>query len=92
MYVSDSRRAERNPDTIARAHDLLRKQAMALRHYEEGLTQQTSAERLGISRSAVVRLLAKLNLANAVVPRGTFERLLRQHEARRGQNTEAGSP
>ena len=54
----------RNPEAIARAHELIRKQQMALRHYEEGLTQQASAERLSVPRGTVIRLLRKLELIN----------------------------
>ncbi len=62
MYVSEDRRSVRDVEAVARAHDLLRKQAMALKHYEEGLTQRASAERLGVSRRVVERLLIKLGL------------------------------
>lgn len=78
MYVSDSRRAARSYESIARAHELIRLQTLALKHYEEGLTQKQSAERLGLPRGTVIRLLAKLNLANAVVSTGTFRRLLKK--------------
>lgn len=84
MYVNDSRRQARNPDAIARAHELLQRQAMALRHYEEGLPQRLSAERIGVSQKTVARLLARLNLAPAAVPDGTFRRLLRKYQEKQG--------
>lgn len=78
MYIADSRRASRSTEAIARAHELLRMQAMVLKHYEEGLTQQESAARMSVTRGMVIRLLAKLNLANAVVSDGTLQRLLKK--------------
>lgn len=82
MYIADSRRASRNYEAIARAHELIRMQQMALRHYEEGLTQRDSASRMNVTRGTVIRLLAKLNLANVAVERGTLQRLLKKHESK----------